>query len=110
MAVLIDFDFVMEQDQPFKKRHLVRKSTMYNIPEYQHFSARQPAWKFDWWQLGLMVAYCLTVHNSKERPQYHTFQIPEEFCQEEFFKCAMKGEPSLPKECERIARHSEEIK
>ena len=80
------------------------------LPEYQHFSARQPAWKFDWWQLGLMAAYCLTVHDSDERPEYHTFQIPEEFCQEEFFKCAMKGEPSLPKECERIARHSEDIK
>ena len=73
MAVLIDFDFVMKRDQPLKKPHLVEKSTMYNIPEYQHFADCQPAWKFDWWQLGLMAAYCLTVHGSKERPEYHTF-------------------------------------
>ena len=41
MAVLIDFDFVMDSDQPLEKPHLVRKSTMYNIPEYQHFSVSQ---------------------------------------------------------------------
>ena len=109
MVVLIDFDFVQERCTSLKQNkisYLVKKSVMYKIPEYQEHSVRQPVVKFDWWQLGLMAAYCLTVHNKEQWPNYHKFQIPEEFYQDKFFKCAKKGEPSPPRECERIASYS----
>ena len=110
MAVLIDFDFTMETEQAMEKRGLVRRSNMYRIPDFKDESYSQNAEKFDWWQLGLLVAYCLTVHHCSVRPDYHKFEIPKELCQYKFFKCAQKGEPSSPRECERIAECSDDIK
>ena len=110
MAVLIDFDFTMETEQAMEKRGLVRRSNMYRIPDFKDESYSQNAEKFDWWQLGLLVAYCLTVQHCSVRPDYHKFEIPKELCQYEFFKCAQKGEPSSPRECERIAECSDDIK
>ena len=112
MVVLIDFDFVRDIDTTLEQNsmsYLAKESVMYKIPEYKEKSVSQPVDKFDWWQLGLMAAYCLTVHNEEQRPSYHDFKIPEEFYQDEFFKCAKKGEPSPPRECERIARYSSPI-
>ena len=84
MAVLIDFDFTMETEQAMEKRALVRRSNMYRIPDFKDESYSQNAEKFDWWQLGLLVAYCLTLHHCSVRPDYHKFEIPKELCQYEF--------------------------
>ena len=111
-VVLIDFDFVQNRHTSLEENnrsYLAEVSVMYKIPEYKEKSVSEPVDKFDWWQLGLMAAYCLTVHNEEQRPSYHEFQIPEEFYQDEFFKCAEKGEPSPPQECERIASYSSPI-